>query len=235
LGFQKVPQVGSVVSNTPKVVEQPLAYKEEVSQDVALESASPFDVEEKKLLSIVLCADTQGSLEAIIHSISGDNVKFVIQKTGDIEVSDILFAKSTGAIILGFNVRLKPEMAKLAKTEKVLIKTYTIIYEMIDEINDFVQGKLDALQEDIIGIAKILAKFPYEKTQVCGIKVSEGRIAKGDKVRLLRNDEIIGESHVSSVRQGKETASKVEAGEEGGIIIVPSLDFTIGDMLISHS
>jgi len=234
LGFEKVPQVGSVVSNTPKVVET-LTYKEEVQPDVTQESASPFDVEEKKLLSIVLCADTQGSLEAIIHSIAGENVKFVVQKTGDIEVSDILFAKSTGSIILGFNVRLKPEMAKLAKTEKVLIKTYTIIYEMIDEINDFVQGKLDALQEEIMGIAKILAKFPYEKTLVCGIKAQEGRIAKGDKVRLLRGEVIIGESHVTSVRKGKETASKVEAGEEGGVILTPSLDFTIGDMLISHS
>ena len=221
LGFEKVPQVGSVVSNTPKIVEV-LAYKEEGPQ-VIKEVTSPFDVEEKKLLSIVLCADTQGSLEAIIHSISGDNVKFVVQKTGDIEVSDILFAKSTGAIVLGFNIRLKPEMEKLARTEKVLVKTYTIIYEMIDEINDFVQGKLDALREDIMGIAKILAKFPYEKTQVCGIKVSEGRIAKGDKVRLMRDDETVGESHVQSVRQGKEQASKIETGKEGGIILSPFL------------
>jgi translation initiation factor IF-2 len=233
LGFEKVPQVGSVVSNTPKIVEV-LAYKEEGPQ-VIKEVTSPFDVEEKKLLSIVLCADTQGSLEAIIHSISGDNVKFVVQKTGDIEVSDILFAKSTGAIVLGFNIRLKPEMEKLARTEKVLVKTYTIIYEMIDEINDFVQGKLDALREDIMGIAKILAKFPYEKTQVCGIKVSEGRIAKGDKVRLMRDDETVGESHVQSVRQGKEQASKIETGKEGGRILSPFLDFTIGDVLISHS
>jgi translation initiation factor IF-2 len=233
LGFEKVPQVGSVVSNTPKIVEV-LAYKEEGPQEIQ-EVTSPFDVEEKKLLSIVLCADTQGSLEAIIHSISGDNVKFVVQKTGDIEVSDILFAKSTGAIVLGFNIRLKPEMEKLARTEKVLVKTYTIIYEMIDEINDFVQGKLDALREDIMGIAKILAKFPYEKTQVCGIKVSEGRIAKGDKVRLMRDDETVGESHVQSVRQGKEQTSKIETGKEGGIILSPFLDFTIGDVLISHS
>jgi translation initiation factor IF-2 len=233
LGFQKVPQVGSVVSNTPKIVET-LAYKEEGPQEIK-EVISPFDVEEKKLLSIVLCADTQGSIEAIIHSIAETNVKFVVQKTGDIEVSDVLFAKSTGSIILGFNARLKPEIAKLAKTEKVLVKTYTIIYEMIDEINDFVQGKLDALQEEIMGIAKILAKFPYEKTQVCGIKVSEGRIAKGDKIRLLREDVIVGESHVSSVRKGKEQASKIETGEEGGIILTPLLDFTIGDVLISHS
>src|ERR1035437_6671000 len=89
LGFEKVPKVGSVVSNTPKVIET-LAYKEEVQE--VKESISPFDVAEKKLLSIVLCADTQGSLEAITHSIAEDNVKFVVLKTGDIEVSDILFA-----------------------------------------------------------------------------------------------------------------------------------------------
>jgi translation initiation factor IF-2 len=151
------------------------------------------------------------------------------------QVSDILFAKSTGAIVLGFNVKIKPEILKLAKTEKILVKNYTIIYEMIDEISDFVQGKLDALQEEIHGISKVLAKFPFDKTFVCGVKVAEGRIAKGDKVRLLRGDEVIGESHVASVRQGKNQTSKVEEGNECGVVLTPFLDFTIGDMLISHS
>lgn len=231
LGFEKVPKVGSVVTHTPKIIE-PLLYKED--NDLSQEVLSPFGEEDQNMLSVVLCADSQGSLEAIINSMP-EKVKFVVQKTGDIEVSDVLFAKSIGAIVLGFNVKLKPEIAMLAKTEKVLVKTYNIIYEMIDEISDFVQGKLEALQEEILGIAKILAKFPFEKTLVCGIKVSEGRIAKGDKIRLLRNDEVLGESHVTSVRKGKESTSKIEAGEEGGIILSPNLDFTIGDMLISHS
>ncbi len=231
LGFEKVPEVGSVVTNTPKIVEK-LEYKKENNEPK--EVVSPFAEEDQNMLSVVLCADTKGSLQAIINSIP-EKVRFVVQKTGDIEVSDVLFAKSTGSIILGFNVRIKPEVAKLAKTEKVLVKTYNIIYEMIDEISDFVQGKLEALQEEILGIAKILARFPFEKTEVMGIRVSEGRIAKGDKVRLTRNDEILGESHVSSVRKGKESLSKIEAGEEGGIILSPFLDFTIGDMLISHS
>jgi translation initiation factor IF-2 len=232
LGFEKVPAVGSVVSNTPKVVEQ-LEYKQEVPQgEVA--SLSPFDNEDESMLSVVLCADTQGSLEAIINSIP-EKVKFVIQKTGEIEVSDVLFAKSTGAIVLGFNVKAKPEVQNLARTEKVLVKTYTIIYEMIDEISDFVQGKLDALQEEIYGIAKILAKFPFDKTFVCGVKIAEGRLAKGDKVRILRGEEIVGESHITSVRKGKDQTSKIEQGDEGGIILTPYVDFTIGDMLISHS
>ncbi len=230
LGFEKVPAVGSVISHSQKAEE--LSYKEEVP--ISQNPSSPFTEEDQNLLSVVLCADTQGSLEAIINSIP-EKVKFVMQKTGEIEVSDVLFAKSIGAIILGFNVKLKPEVARLARTEKVLVKTYTIIYEMIDEIGDFVQGKLESLQEEILGVAKILARFPFEKTEVMGVKVSEGRIAKGDKIRLVRNDEALGESRVSSLKQAKESTSKIEAGQEGGIIISPFLDFTIGDMLISHS
>jgi len=232
LGFGSVPAVGAVVSDSEKGGEE-LSYKEEVPSDPNI-VASPFGEEDQNMLSVVLCADSKGSLEAITNSIP-EKVKFVTQKTGDIEVSDILFAKSVGAIVLGFNVKLKPEIAHLAKTEKILVKTYTIIYEMIDEISDFVQGKLEALQEEIIGIARIMAKFPFDKTFVCGIKVAEGRIAKGDKVRLVRGESVLGESHINSVRKGKEQASKIESGEEGGIILSPLLDFTIGDMLISHS
>ncbi|MGA2911064.1 MAG: translation initiation factor IF-2 [Candidatus Levyibacteriota bacterium] len=232
LGFEKVPAVGSVVTDTPKIAEA-FAYKEEISVNKLPES--PFAVENQNVLSIVLCADSAGSLEAIINAVPKGNLQFVIQKTGDVDVSDILFAKSTGSIVLSFNVKIKPEIAKLAKTEKVLVKNYTIIYEMIDEVSDFVQGKLESLQEEIMGIAKILASFPYEKTKVMGIKVSEGRIAKGDKIRLLRDEAVIGETRVSSVRQGKEQASKIEAGQEGGVIVSPFLDFAIDDVLISHS
>lgn len=228
LGFEKVPSVGSTI--TTLSVEQ--IKKEEQPQ--AELPTSPFERQLNDSIPIVLAADTLGSLEAVRYSLP-EKAKLVKEKTGDIEVSDILYAKSTGAIVLGFNVKIKPEIQNLARTEKVLVKGYSIIYELIDEINDFVQGKLEALQEEILGIAKILASFPYEKTKVLGIKVSEGRIARNDKVRLLRNDEVVGESQVSSLRQGKEQVSKIEEGQEGGIILSPFLDFQIGDMILSHN
>jgi len=74
-----------------------------------------------------------------------------------------------------------------------------------------------------------------KKTEVMGIKVTEGRIAKGDKLRLMREDQVIGETRVSTARQGKEQTSKIESGQEGGIVVSPFLDFVIGDVLISHS
>jgi len=77
-----------------------------------------------------------------------------------------------------------------------------------------------------------LASFPFEKTKVLGVRVLAGRVAKGDRVRLLRADVVLGESTISSLRSGKEVVSKIEKGKEAGIILAPFLDFAIGDVLI---
>ena len=106
---------------------------------------------------------------------------------------------------------------------------------MLTEIEDFLEGKRLSLQEKIFGKAKVLARFPFEKQEVLGLGVLEGIIAKGDKIRLMRDENIIAESTIVSVRQGKDPVSKVEKGQEAGILLGGSLDFTIGDMLISHS
>lgn len=192
-----------------------------------------LNAKEIPTLSIVLCADNQGSLEAIIRSLPKE-INIALAKTGDITTTDILLAKSINAIVLGFNVKIRPEIMKFAIQEKVLVKNYKIIYELIDEIKDVLEGKQLALVEEIYGRAKILASFPFEKTKVLGIKVLEGRVARGDKVRLIRKEEIIGESTINSVRMNKNVVSKIEENHEGGIIILPFLDFTIGDVLVCH-
>ncbi len=120
-------------------------------------------------------------------------------------------------------------------TEKVLTRNYTVIYEMLDEIRDVLEGKRLALLETIYGTAQVLASFPFEKTIVLGVKILDGRLARNDKVRLMRNDEEIGNATITSLRRGKETVSKIEKGQEGGIILTPALDFEVGDMIISHS
>ena len=243
LGFEKVPQVGSVVlkkdeaslkspSATPvKVLPHEKAPRDLVT--VGSPSAIATPAEENPLLSIIICADTLGSLEAIVNALPSQ-INVVSQKTGDISPADLLLAKSVGAIVLGFNIKIKPEILKLAKTEKVLAKNYSLIYELIDEITDVLEGRELSLVEEILGRAKIIAQFPFEKTKVMGVAILEGRMAKGDKIRLVRKDEVIGDSIISSLRQGKNSISKVEKGNEAGIIISPLLDFTIGDMVISH-
>lgn len=224
LGFEKVPPVGSVVRTT--------------ASEVKIAETGPTSLleapEEDPRFKVIVCADTQGSLEAIINAISKKDVKIVLKKTGEVEGSDVLFAKSTGAVILGFNTKVTPTVTKLAETEKILIRNYNIIYELLDELEDFLEGKRIAGLEKILGKAKILASFPFEKQKILGISVLEGRIAKGDKIRIMHDDNAVGESTIASLRQGKEQVSKVEKGSEAGILSSSNLDFTIGDMVISH-
>lgn len=236
LGFEKTPQVGSLVL---KKREAKFTFEQDYQGSIGTfspaTSNSNFFLSEKEepILSIVLCADTLGSLEAITNALPPE-INVAMQKTGEITSADIIFAKSIKALVLSFNTKIKPDVLKLAKTEKVITKNYSVIYELIDELKDVLEGKQISAQEEIFGIAKVLASFPFENTKVLGIKVVDGRIAKGDKTRLIRGEEIIGESTITSLRQGKIQVSKVEKGNEAGVILSPFLDFTIGDMLISH-
>jgi translation initiation factor IF-2 len=263
LGFEKVPPVGGMVTKKGEVSVLPevippasVPLQSALSGHPSASAASlltpaPFHsgqeavpmpegfLNEKEMpeLSIVLCADNQGSLEAIVRSLPTE-INVALQKTGDITTVDILLAKSINAIVLGFNTKIKPEIVKFAVAEKVLLKNYQIIYELLSEIKDVLEGKQLAMVEEIYGRAKILASFPYEKTKVLGIKVVDGRVARGDRVRLINSsaggEKIIGESTIVSVRTGKNVVSKIAEGQEGGIILSPFLDFTMGDMLICH-
>ncbi|MCL6096748.1 MAG: GTP-binding protein [Patescibacteria group bacterium] len=234
LGFEQVPKVGEVVfKKSEKAVQDPIQIPASEAEGGEVKELGPNTDIDTNVLSVIICADSQGTLEAIVNQMP-ERIKIAMAKTGDIETSDVLFAKSVGAIILGFNIKIKPEVVKLAATEKIILKNYFLIYEMMDEIQDLLDGKILSLQEEVFGTAKILARFPFEKTEVLGIVVTDGRIARGDRVRVMRGEEAIGEANISSVRQGKETVSKVEKGQEAGIILSPFLDFTIGDVLISH-
>jgi len=236
LGFVKVPSVGGLVLKSAK----PTLNTKTVTNP-ALQTEQPITpenifakTEEKPTISVILCADTLGSLEAIVNALPKE-ITILSQKTGEISPSDISFAKSIGAIVLGFNIKINSDILRLATQEKVLVKNYNLIYELIDDLTEALKGKELEMEEKILGRAKVLASFPFEKTKVLGFKVLEGRVAKGDKITLVRNDESIGESRISSMRSGKNPISKAEVGEEAGAILSPFLDFTIGDMLICQA
>lgn len=236
LGFKKVPAVGSVVLKKSELASTARAPVKSFPPSATSSSTEVSSEISKESLSILLCADTMGSLEAIVNALP-EEISIVLQKTGEVSPAEVLFAKSVGAILIGFNIKVNSQVLKLANVEKVLFKNYNIIYELIDEINDVLKGKQLKVEEEIFGKAKVLASFPYEKTKVLGVNVLEGRVARGDKARLIRQPtgEVIGESVVSSVRVGKNPTSKVEKGQEAGIILSPFLDFAIGDMLIFHA
>ncbi|HVA96194.1 MAG TPA: translation initiation factor IF-2 [Candidatus Acidoferrales bacterium] len=229
LGFTDVPQVGSLIKNKAaetfeilgdaKPLKREMQYLKEVVH---------------KGISVILIADTQGSLEAIVNALP-EGIKLVSQKSGEVNEADVLMAKSTGSILLSFNTKLKPDIVSLAYTEKVLLRNYEIIYELLDEVKDALEGKIQSQMEQIFGSAKVLAKFPFEKTFAYGIAVLDGRIARGDRIRVIREDEPVGETTMNSLRVGKNATSKVEKGHEAGIVFSGGLDIQVGDMILSHS
>jgi len=227
LGMQDVASVGSMLT-TKKVEDK----KQQITSANTSEVYQPM--RDKNEISIILIADTEGSLEAITYSLPED-IHIISKRTGEISEADVLMAKSTGALVISFNSKIRPDVQKLAMTEKILAKNYNIIYEMIDEIKDVLEGKQLAMLEEIFGVAQIQAKFPFEKTFAMGIKVLDGRVARGDKIRIMRGEESIGESTLSSLRINKNSASKVEKGHEAGVIANPYLDFQVGDVIICHS
>ncbi len=229
-GFKQVPPVGGVITDKSVKVEKRSSVKDEPLAKTAIYTKK----EEHKGLSVILVADTLGSLEAITSSLP-DGVKIVLQKTGEVTDADVVLAKSTGSIVLSFGTKIKPDITKLAMNEKVLLRNYEVIYELIDEIKDAQEGKLASQMEQIYGVAHVLAKFPYEKTQALGVKIDDGRLAKGDRVRIMRGDEVVGENSIKSLRVGKDTTSKVEVGKEAGVVLAKELDILVGDVILSHS
>lgn len=230
LGFTIVPQVGSLVSDKANAQ----AATPEVADQVLKKELVYHREEKHKGLSVVLVADSQGSLEAIINAFP-EGIKIVQQKTGEVSEADVLLAKSTGSLLLSFNTKVKPDLLNFAFTEKVLLRNYDIIYEMLDEVSDALEGKLQSQMEQVFGTAKVLAKFPFEKTFAFGISVIDGRIARGDRLRIMRGETVVGETTITSLRIGKNATSKVEKGHEAGLIPVEVLDIQVGDMIISHS
>jgi len=155
---------------------------------------------------------------------------------GDINDADVLLAKSSGSIIIGFNVSAKPPVAKLAQTEKVIFRTYKIIYELLDELKDVVSGLKEVLVEEReLGVGQIIAEFPFEKTRIAGTKIASGRLAKGDSVKIMRNQTEVGRAKIKSLRHGKDDITRAEVGNECGVLLDQKLDFSVGDAIIAFT
>lgn len=225
LGFTKPPLVGEIISAN-KILDQQTATPEVIAtenQEAIIET----------LLRIILKADCFNSLEAITLSLPTDGLRIISQGYGDISESDVSLAKTTRSFIVGFKVKVSAKAQETARFEKVKIKTYDVIYKLLEEIKEVLEslGQLD--EAEVFGQAKIIAEFPFNNKRIAGIKVIEGRIARGDAISLEREEEKIGTARIKSIRRFKEEINKSEVGEESGILIDPNLDFKVGDMIVS--
>ena len=188
-----------------------------------------------KVLKVVVKADTQGSVEAIVDAlkkIESDKVSMEVihSAVGTITESDVSLASASHAVILGFHTRIDSGVADKAKHEGVQIKLYAIIYELIDQVKESMAGLLDPLLKDTtVGAAEVRKIFSLSKgAPVAGCMVLSGRIVKG-KVRVRRRKEIIYEGIAQSLRRFQDEVNEVRAGMECGIRIEGFTEFQIGD------
>jgi translation initiation factor IF-2 len=227
LGFSELPPVGEVVvsaKETPEVVEE--------EKKAAL--TPEIRAEEGKKLKIILKADVAGSLEAILNCLPAE-VEVIDQGVGAITESDVLLAKTLGAQIYGFNLSLSASVKKLAQTEKVRIKTYQIVYDLLKELEERVLKLLEpTIDREILGQAEILATFEMKGEKIAGARVIEGKINKGFPVFIKKGDQVI-ESKIVSLKQGKQDVNEVSAGEEFGVVLSGKVDFSEGDVISSYS
>ena len=193
---------------------------------------------ERNNLKVVVKADVRGSSEAIVESLKklpSEKISVDVLHTGvgAITENDILLAASSGAIVIGFHVRVNPGVNELAKKQNVEIRLYSIIYELLEDIQDALTGRLaPEKREKELGVVKILKIFELSKgPKICGCMVEKGIAKVGAKARVFRGSELIFNGEVRSLRRFQDDVKEVRAGLECGIRLDNFMDFTEGDTI----
>ena len=193
---------------------------------------------ELNTINIIVKADTNGSVEALKDSLlklsDGDvNIQIVHAAVGGIVLSDVDLASATSSMIVGFNVRPDSQARNMGQSKGIDIRTYNIIYELIDDISEAVLGQLTLrTEESVIGMVDVKTTFKAPKVGVvAGSVVSEGRVELGAKARLLRDGVVIYEGNVVSLRRFKDDVESVNEGLECGIGLSDYKDIKQGDVI----
>ncbi len=249
VGLSGVPSAGSrlVVCKTEKDARIISEERTQLKRSEYLEPTRPgvnledifarLGTSTKKRLTLVVKADAHGSIEAINHSLAKIpddriSVGVIHSATGAITENDVLLASASNAIVVGFHVRVNPGVNTLAKKENVEIRLYNIIYELIEDIRDAVEGKLAPDRREVeLGSAVILKIFALSKgPKVCGCMIEKGLVRFGSKARVFRDNELIFNGTVQSLRRFQDDVKEVRQGLECGIRL-DNFDFQEGDKI----
>jgi len=191
-------------------------------------------------LPVIIKGDVHGSVEAIasaLNKLTEENaevkVNVIHSGVGGITESDVTLANTAGALIIGFNVRANPQARDLAKRDGIEVRYYSIIYEVIDEVKALLTGMLSPeLKENFIGYAEIRQVFNISKYgKIAGCFVTEGMVKRGAKVRLLRDDVVIHEGTLKTLRRFKDEVREVQKGYECGMAFENYEDIKEGDVI----
>jgi translation initiation factor IF-2 len=206
-------------------------------QRATLESLFDTMGDGKKQLQIILKCDVQGSAEAISAALGQIESKKVDLEiihagVGPISESDVLLATASNAVIIGFNVKTENQAAAAAKREGIQIKLYSIIYELIDQVKEAMVGLLDPeLRESVVGHAEVRQVFQLTKGTVAGCYVSDGRIIRTGRARVVRKRQPIYDGGIATLRRFQDDVKEVRAGVECGIKLGDYTEYEVGDII----
>ena len=196
---------------------------------------------EVKSVNVIIKADVQGSVEALAASlqkieVEGVKVTIVHSAVGAINESDITLAEASNAVIIGFNVRPTPQARQQAESDSVEIRLHSIIYKVIEEVEDAMKGMLDPeYQEKIIGEALIRETFKVSKVgTIGGFMVVSGKVTRDSKVRVIRDGVVIYDGQLASLKHFKDDVKEVTNGREGGLMIEGYNDIQVDDTIEAY-
>lgn len=249
LGLDGTPDAGDQFAavESEKRAREIADFRQEKSRDTKLarQQAAKLDnmfesmtAGEKKTLNVVVKADVRGSLEAIQSALldlgnEEVQVNIVSSGVGGIAETDVTLAITSSAVIFGFNVRADNAARRLIENEGVDLRYYNVIYDLIDDVKAALTGMLaPELREDIVGIAEVRDVFRSPKFgQIAGCMVTEGTVYRSKPIRVLRDNVVIYEGELESLRRFKDDASEVRNGMECGIGVKNYTDVKVGDLI----
>lgn len=235
LGFSSFPDVGMSLTAEKQEPKKEKERAPDIGQSGNIVAMLKGEETEKpKQLSVVIKTDSQGSLDAILQSLAkNENILIALSAVGAVHRSDIFLAKTTKSIVIGFGVPVDAEVRELAKQEKVIIKTYTIIYELLDEleeVSDLMHEK-EEKEKNVKAQAKVLASFIIEQETVFGALITKGKVNVGDTAEVYRNAKLIGKARLISLKIRAKSVQEVKKDQECGMNFSPVLDIQVGDVV----
>ena len=211
------------------------------SKSVTLEDLFNKIQEGKKEINVIIKADVNGSSEAVKNSlekldVEGVKVNVIRSSVGAIKESDIVLAKASNAIIIGFNVRPDSKLKDYAKEQGVEIRLYNIIYKAVEEMEAAMKGMLEPIYEEkVIGTAEVRKIFKFSKVgTIAGSYVTDGVIKRDSKARIIRDGVVIYDGNINSIQREKDSAKEVKKGLECGITIENYNDIREKDIIEAY-
>ncbi len=251
LGFSGSPEAGDRVgvveseSRAREITEYRDRQKREIAaarvggtRSSLVDMMSQMKSAGRKEFPLVIKGDVQGSVEAIVATLEDLNTDEVAARilqagVGGITESDITLAEASKAVVIGFNVRALKEARNMAEQNGVEIRYYNVIYNLVDDVKAAMSGMLDpTLREDMLGNAQILEIFDISKVgKVAGCRITDGRVERGAHVRLIRDNVVVHEGMLSTLKRFKDEVKEVVAGQECGMAFETYKDMRVGDII----